>query len=188
MQGGVETVEFWSPMKGVLNALKNIHEGKRLTLRDEAFLQCLYHEIQHTWQQSYAEIIKKLTIPEKELVEAINDWTARRNYYFFLRKLGVNPIMSKEMWKRGYAYQQHVSNFDALLAHLEITHSKVLQSLLDDLTVSLITDSPKDFNKHVSRVLRKLANKDKPHIAKTLEQLETALKYIAEPTFMEAFK
>ena len=71
---------------------------------------------------------------------------------------------------------------------MEITHSKVLQSLLDDLTVSLITESPKDFNKHVSRVLRKLANKDKPHIAKTLEQLEAALENIAEPTFMEAFK
>ena len=85
--------------------------------------------------------------------------------------------------KRGYAYQQHVSNFDALLAHLEITHSRVLQSLLDDLTVSLITESPKDFNKHVSRVLRKLANKEKPHIAKTLEQLEAALENIKHPNF-----
>ena len=89
--------------------------------------------------------------------------------------------------KRGYAYQQHVSNFDALLARLEITHSRVLQSLLDDLTVSLITESPKDFNKYVSMVLRKLANKEKPYVKKALNQLEKALRYIKDPNFAERF-
>ena len=75
---------------------------------------------------------------------------------------------------------EEVANFDALLTHLWIKDERV-QALLDSLTEIIKTVPPNEFNGHISKLLRKLAE-DINNVP-----LEKALWYIKEPDFPERF-
>ena len=106
----------WCPARDLLNAFKNIHEGKILTPMDEASFVNLTHEVQHTRQNwSFKSFLKPeeggLTRQQIALTETINELTTRYSYPEVLKELGRDSIYNERMKKDSFIYTHLVRAF-----------------------------------------------------------------------------
>lgn len=117
------------------SAIRAIREGRKLTFKEEYSIESLWHEMRHAAAVGWKDI-KKKNSELSNVMEAVNQFCARRTYGHLLEALGGKANNTKQIISMGYGYRTYVKNLEKIFEHYNISTS-VAHNYLKDKIITI---------------------------------------------------
>lgn len=135
------------PVAHLKSAWNKIAKGEKLDWLEEYSMEGLWHEIVHN-RQKYGAIGGKSAV-NRQIMEIVTQWSARRTYPSFLEALGGTASHLESIKREGLGYSHFIRNFDRLLGALKVDEAAMLREM-----TRLIDTIPRDsYQKELSAFL-----------------------------------
>lgn len=153
----------YTPSAQLKSAWNKLAAGKKLDWLEEYSMEGLWHEIVHNRQK--LAVLGGPHSVNRQILEIVTQWTARRTYPDFLKALGGKAEHLESIKREGLGYGHFITNFDRLLGALKVDESAMLQEM-----TRLIDTIPRDsYQKELSGWLAAQTGRKKSEMAKALK-------------------
>lgn len=123
------------PARDLISAFHKLKHKGTLTFEEEYALECLWHEINHNKVKKYVWLGGNDT-KQGRVMEAVNQLVSRYTYDRFLKLIGANAALKKEIIKQGLGYQNYIENMREIFKAFRVSEKKFVREsekiLLDD--------------------------------------------------------